>query len=116
MAYGDGTGPFGAGPMTGRSLGWCAGTGVPGFSFAGGGRGGRGHRNWYRATGLTRWQRAACGPGVPPVGAWQPPAWSWAAPTREQRAAALKAQAEWLEEALSRVRDQLGTLEREEQE
>jgi len=115
MPYGDGTGPFGAGPMTGRGLGYCAGAGVPGCSFAGGGRGGRGHRNWYRATGLTRWQRAASGWGVPPVGAPVPPAWGWATPTREQRAAALKAQAERLEEALNWVREQIDGLEREEQ-
>ena len=31
MPRGDGTGPMGFGPMTGRAAGYCAGYGVPGF-------------------------------------------------------------------------------------
>ncbi len=31
MPAGDGTGPVGLGPMTGRAAGYCAGYGVPGF-------------------------------------------------------------------------------------
>ena len=31
MPLGDGTGPAGLGPMTGRAAGYCAGYGVPGF-------------------------------------------------------------------------------------
>jgi len=31
MPRGDGTGPMGLGPMTGRGAGYCAGSGVPGF-------------------------------------------------------------------------------------
>ena len=31
MPFGDGTGPAGLGPMTGRSAGFCAGFGVPGY-------------------------------------------------------------------------------------
>ncbi|MFA6713901.1 MAG: DUF5320 domain-containing protein [Victivallales bacterium] len=43
MPRGDGTGPTGAGPMTGRAAGYCAGFSTPGFAnFAGYGRGGRG--------------------------------------------------------------------------
>ena len=45
MPRGDGTGPNGQGPMTGRGMGFCAGFNVPGFvnSGFGGGRGfGRG--------------------------------------------------------------------------
>jgi len=44
MARGDKTGPLGQGPMTGRSLGYCAGFESPGFTRGlGGGRGqGRG--------------------------------------------------------------------------
>jgi len=56
--------------MTGRGAGFCAGYGVAGFAnpavgrgFMGRGRGGggRGGRNWFYATGLTGWQRAAYG-------------------------------------------------------
>ncbi|NLY71368.1 MAG: DUF5320 domain-containing protein [Clostridiales bacterium] len=32
MPRGDGTGPFGLGPMTGRGAGYCAGYGVPGYA------------------------------------------------------------------------------------
>ena len=43
MPRGDGTGPAGEGPMTGRRLGYCAGNDRPGYTeaergFAGGGR------------------------------------------------------------------------------
>lgn len=31
MPRGDGTGPVGAGPMTGRGAGFCAGYSVPGY-------------------------------------------------------------------------------------
>ena len=44
MPYGDGTGPNGQGPMTGRGMGFCAGYPVAGFR-RGAGRGfGRGFR------------------------------------------------------------------------
>ena len=75
MPGGDGTGPMGLGPMTGRAAGFCAGYGMPGYmnpvpgrgvgwgrgrGFFGRGRGGGcGRRNWFYATGLTGWQRAA---------------------------------------------------------
>ena len=40
MPFGDGTGPFGQGPMTGRGLGYCGGDGNPGrFQGRGGGMG-----------------------------------------------------------------------------
>jgi len=32
MPFGDGTGPMGLGPMTGRRAGFCAGFGMPGFT------------------------------------------------------------------------------------
>jgi len=77
----DRTGPMGQGPRTGRGLGLC-GPGEParpaegpaiglgrgagrGLGRGGGRRGGgggqRGWRNWFHATGLTGWQRAAAG-------------------------------------------------------
>jgi len=43
MPRGDGTGPMGMGPMTGRGAGYCAGFGMPGYMNPGSGRGyGRG--------------------------------------------------------------------------
>ena len=35
MPRGDGTGPLGLGPMTGRGLGYCAGFGRPGYMTPG---------------------------------------------------------------------------------
>jgi hypothetical protein len=72
MPGGDRTGPMGAGPMTGRGAGFCGGSQMPGYanlgrcrgrgfgrgrSFAGGGRGGRGFRHMFYATGLPGWAR-----------------------------------------------------------
>jgi hypothetical protein len=39
MPWGDGTGPRGYGPMTGRGAGYCAGYNVPGYANPVGGRG-----------------------------------------------------------------------------
>ena len=62
MPRGDRTGPYGAGPMTGRAAGYCAGYSVPGYANPrfgygrGYGRGGgRGFgRGWGRGWGR-RW-------------------------------------------------------------
>ncbi len=126
MPGGDGTGPRGFGPMTGRAAGFCAGFVNPGYANfpAGGGfrawgrgrgGGGRGFRNWFCRTGLTGWQRAA---GYMP--AWgAPPNYGgtyYAPPLpvadRQQEADALKAQAEYLEDALEGIRMQIKELER----
>ena len=62
MPGGDGTGPMGRGPMTGRAAGLCAGYPHPGYATPGYSRGfgrgwdrgigrgfwGRGRRFWYR--------------------------------------------------------------------
>ena len=58
MPGGDGTGPMGRGPMTGRASGLCAGYPNPGYTNPGYGRGlgrgigrgfwGHGRRFWYR--------------------------------------------------------------------
>jgi hypothetical protein len=42
MPRGDGTGPGGLGPMTGRAAGYCAGYSTPGFANPYGGRMGMG--------------------------------------------------------------------------
>lgn len=82
MPFGNGTGPAGMGPMTGRAAGYCAGYNMPGymnnavprrggagFGFGGRGRfgGGRGYRNRFWATGLPAWARGGAYP--PPYGA-----------------------------------------------
>jgi len=124
MPGGDGTGPGGMGPMTGRAAGYCAGYPVPGFmnpipkrGFWGGGRGrgggGWGRRNWFHATGLTGWQRA--GYGYPAFGG-VPSGAPYAAPyaptvTREQEAEMLKGQAEYFEDALDGIKKRIEELE-----
>ncbi|MGQ9662771.1 MAG: DUF5320 domain-containing protein, partial [Kiritimatiellia bacterium] len=121
MPRGDGTGPWGMGPMTGRAAGFCAGFGVPGYmnpipgrafgiGFGRGfwGRGGRGWRNWFYATGLTGWQRAAM--GWPAWGCWMPPP-SATPPTREQQLEVLKNQAAYFEDTLNELRKRIEELE-----
>ena len=127
MPGGDGTGPGGMGPMTGRAAGYCAGYAAPGYAnpvggrgfrgFGGGGRGGRGGRGWrnqFYATGLTGWQRAAM--GYPAFGGVMPPAATYPAPFApamggEQELDALKGQAEYLEDALDGIKKRIGELE-----
>ncbi len=51
MPRGDGTGPAGQGPMTGRGMGYCAGYNQPGYISGGYGRGmgyGRGRGPGWR--------------------------------------------------------------------
>ncbi len=68
MPAGDGTGPRGEGPLTGRAMGRCAGFPAGGYDSApgwGAGRGfvrygrggGRGWRNRFYETGLPLWRR-----------------------------------------------------------
>ena len=118
MPGGNRTGPMGMGPMTGRGAGYCAGFPVPGFLNPGFGRGwfgrgrggGRGWRNWFYATGLTGWQRAAMGS----------PAWGFggpyaapvpSAPGKEQQLEMLKNQADYLSGALDEVKKRIDEIE-----
>ena len=78
MPGGDGTGPMGMGPMTGRAAGYCAGYPVPGymnpvsgrgrgFGFGRGWGGGRGWgRGWGRGRGWGQgWSSFGPGGGYP---------------------------------------------------
>jgi len=120
MPGGDGTGPAGMGPMTGRAAGYCVGYAMPGSVTsvavrgfkAGlrGGRGRRGRRNQFYATGLTGRQRAAIGAtaisGAVPVEAPYAPTMSG-----EQQLDALKGQAEYFADALNGIRKRIEELE-----
>jgi len=100
MPRGDGTGPMGAGPMTGRALGYCAGFGAPGFARIGGlgrGRGGGFGRGIGRGWGRGGWG------GFAPVAA--PPA-----ATQKQW---LESEAQALQTQLDEVRQRLSELEAE---
>jgi hypothetical protein len=124
MPFGDGTGPAGMGPMTGRAAGYCAGYGMPGFMNPVGGRGywgwgrgfggrggGRGRRNWFWATGLPGWVRAGYGyPSEPwagqPYAAYPPQPM-----TATQEIDVLKNQAEYFKDALDGITKRIEELE-----
>ena len=129
MPAGDGTGPAGMGPMTGRGAGYCAGYEAPGYANPVPGRGfgmgrgrgrawgggwgrGRGWRNQYYATGMPGWARFGYAPawGAPPAAAYGP---YGAPPTPEQEAEFLKAQAEGLKEQLDAISQRITELEQE---
>ena len=120
MPRGDRTGPTGAGAMTGRGLGYCAGHPAPGYAasgygcgrgrggFGGGGYGGgRGFRHRYYATGTPGWRRAIPEPGYRATPEYAPQA----PPAPRDAVAALKAEAEYLAAALAETRARLATLE-----
>lgn len=114
MPFGNGMGPAGMGPGSGRGAGFCAGYGVPGYlnraagpgawGFGVGfGRGrGRGHRNMYWATGLTGWQRA--GMGAPPP---------FYQPSAEQELGALQDQLKAMEQGIGHIQERIRELEKE---
>ena len=127
MPGGDGTGPGGMGPMTGRAAGFCAGYNVPGYANPVGGRGyfgfGRGRgmgRGFGRGFGGGR-----AGYGFPVYGAAMDPyAYGSAvnpyayggAPftptvTPQQELDSLKGQAEYLEDSLDGIKKRIEELE-----
>lgn len=128
MPRGDGTGPSGLGPMTGRGAGYCAGYQVPGYMNPVGGRGfggrggwgrggGHGWRHVYYATGVPGWARGGWVPGGAggPYGPVGPGVAPGAVPgiPREQEVETLKAQADYFQGALEDIRKRLSELEGE---
>ena len=131
MPGGDRTGPWGAGPMTGRAAGFCAGYDVPGYmnpAFGrgfGGGRGrgygrgfgmggGRGWRHHYYATGLPGWARGRAYPYAHPVGF--PADFGTATnvkATQAEELAHLKEQARYFKEALGDIETRIDELGQE---
>lgn len=105
MPRGDGTGPMGGGPMSGRGMGTCAGYPNPGYVSGGFGCGmgrGRGFRNRFFAYGRPYGYRAGFVPYAP-----------YAPDTTEQKAM-LKDQADALENELKNIRNRLSQLENKE--
>ena len=127
MPRGDRSGPDGAGPMTGRRMGYCARLDAPGYVRTGGGYGGGRGRNMRGRGGRGMMRRRGAGygawgpgwdayggvpagayPGVPPV---VPVSVRPLTPGEETEA--LKAQAEYLEEALKDVQRRLNDMQKE---
>ncbi len=122
MPWGDGTGPRGLGPMTGRAAGYCAGYGVPGYMNPYGGRywgrggfgfgrGGWGYRNMYYLTGLPGWARYGYAAPFYGYGATVDPETA-----RNTERTFLKNEAEILRNNLANIEKRLSDLESEESE
>jgi hypothetical protein len=122
MPRGDRTGPMGSGPMTGRGMGYCAGSTGPGFISPGPGYGyGRGFgfgRGFGRGFGLGRgrgWRHPGFGrfwgypyPQETPPSTFQPL-------TEEQEMDALEEHAKILEEELEQLKKRQIELKRQKQ-
>lgn len=113
MPRGDRTGPYGAGPMTGRGAGYCAGFSMPGyanpvgrFGASGFGKGfggrGRGFRHWFYATGLPGWMRFGFNQTAP---------YQY---SKDDEKAFLRQQVEYLTNTIENINKRLAELEKEE--
>jgi len=123
MPGGDGTGPMGMGPMTGRAAGYCAGYAVPGFMNPMPGRGFRGRgmgfgRGFGRGRGwrVAAWgyPAAAYGPAAYAPGAAFPPdgAAAYAPPMPAQaELQTLRTQADYFASALEEIRKRIDELQ-----
>ncbi len=133
MARGDGTGPDGIGPMTGRRMGFCAGFDRPGYANPGFGRGrgfGRGFGHGFRAFGrdLGRglgfrggfgrgfgrgfgWRHMSYGPAVQPADPiWEP---TFARePTKEEGKQLLQEEARAVEEEQKALIGELNSIKK----
>ncbi len=112
MPWGDGTGPMGLGPMTGRGAGYCAGYNVPGYMnpIPGFGRGfGRGWgRGFGRGWGRGFWWRGYYPPYYSPV--YRSPTF----PNTEDEKRYLEETIKGLEEELKNLKDRLQELSKKE--
>ena len=114
MPGGDGTGPLGLGPMTGRRAGYCAGYPTPGYANPGPGRGwgfgyGRGFgrgRGWGRGFG----RRFGFGWGAYPYAYGSPYGYP-ANVTPKQEADMLRAEAKAMQEEISAINQRVKDLE-----
>ena len=118
MPRGDRTGPMGYGPLTGRGMGYCAGSAGPGFMYPGPGYGyGRG-RGFGRGFGLGRgrgWGHPGFGrfwgypyPQTTPYSTFQPL-------SAKQEMEVLEEQARILEDELNQIKKRQTELKRPKQ-
>jgi hypothetical protein len=104
MPRGDGTGPAGMGPMTGRAAGYCAGYPVPGYMNPYGGRLGLGF-GWGRG-------RLWGYPYSAPFGGAQYGPFPYAAPySRDQEKEALQNQVKVFEDQIAAIQKRIGEIE-----
>ena len=114
MPAGDGTGPMGVGPMTGRGAGYCGGFSMPGYMNPMPGRGRGMGRGWGQGRGWgggRGWRHGYYPMGVP----GGPPSYGTApyyAPTSgEHEVQALRTQAEQLEGTLNDIKKRITEIE-----
>ena len=102
MPRGDGTGPNGMGPMTGRGMGYCAGFNRPGFARPGSNRAmgrGFGRRVGFRNIPLQ------------PQPVQQPMQPRQYPQTRDQEVQALKQEKQAIENELEQIENRINQLE-----
>ena len=117
MPWGDGTGPLGTGPMTGRAGGFCAGFNVPGSANPIPGRGlgfGRG-RGRGRGFGRGFWSRRGFGWGAVPNWGFAPQYAQAPDPyfriSAEEERQMLQNEAQYLRDSLANIEQRLKELE-----
>nr|WP_027357262.1 DUF5320 domain-containing protein [Desulfofundulus thermocisternus] len=108
MPRGDRTGPWGAGPMTGRGMGFCAGYNQPGFASAPGW--------WCRPRRGAGWGAGRRGRfwwgGIPPAaGFW----WGGLPPAAGDEAGWLKARISHFENVLQGLKKRLEQIQSDEE-
>lgn len=119
MPAGDGTGPLGTGPRTGRAAGYCSGFGAPGFAVPRPGRGlgfGRGHgRGRGPGRGFCFWPRWHAGQFYVPWMEAEAAAYQQMAPAPEQEKQILQNEAQNLRNALANLEKRIQELETRQQ-
>jgi hypothetical protein len=104
MPGGDQTGPVGAGPRTGRGLGYCGGYDAPGFANCGFGPGLSRRRGWGGGFG---WRQRFFATGRP---GWGYPRYT--PPTPEETLETLRSDADWLKGQLEAINKRIEELEK----
>lgn len=108
MPRGDGTGPMGSGPMTGRGAGYCAGFSAPGYAkrLPGAGQAGFGlGRGFGRGRGRCAYPCGAGYRGMPYGIPYRPQT------TAQQETEMLKERAGAMQEELKAVNERIAELE-----
>ncbi|MCD6233097.1 DUF5320 domain-containing protein [bacterium] len=114
MPFGNGTGPLGQGPMTGRGAGYCAGYGTPGYMNPTGGRYGRGYFGWGRGWGWRNWSKGAgFGRRWGGFGAWGGYPSTLPQPTASEEKEILTQQMKSLEEELKGIKARLQEISKD---
>ncbi len=116
MPAGDGTGPMGMGPMTGRGAGYCGGFSMPGYVSSAPVQGMGFRRGWGQGGGRGRgrgWCRSyyPAGNVVNQFGFGRIP--NEAVPSAEHELQVLEAQAGRLEGALEDIKRRIAELEKD---